>query len=406
VLFLDLDNFKLINDTLGHDAGDSLLRQFADRIRATIRTQRRTRPLSATNAPVIARFGGDEFAVLLLHLEDISEATKIGTRLAEAGQQPYQIVISVKAAESADQIMRNADAAMYESKRKGRQQSSHFSETMQLRLARQVALEDALRATVGTDAFSIDYQPIVDLTTNRMVSVEALLRWSHPLLGDVTPTEFVPIAENSGLILPIGDWVLREACRQFAVWRADAPAQCPNSISVNVSRAHLAQGEGLYSLVKQILKDFDLPPHCLTLEVTEREVMRYPEFSLQTLESIHKLGVKLAMDDFGTGASSLGCLRSYPFDTIKIDRSFLSDLERGQEARSVLNATVALVRSLGMKAVAEGIERETQLKLLKDMGVALGQGYYLGQPRPGATLLREVAKDRASRSEEHSIFLE
>ena len=408
VLFLDLDNFKLVNDTLGHDAGDSLLRQFADRLRATIRTQRHTRPVSATNTPVIARFGGDEFSVLLLHSEDIAEANKIGARLAEASQHAYQIagrevqatasvgiVVCGKAGESAEDIMRNADAAMYEAKRKGPRHSRDFSETMRMRLSRQVSLEDALRASIGTDAFSLHYQPIVDLSTLRVVSAEALLRWSDPALGEVGPTEFVPVAENSGLILPIGDWVLRESCRQFAAWRREAPTRCPDSISVNVSRAHLAQGDGLYALIKELLAEFDLRPSCLLLEVTEREVMRYPDVSLKTLEAIKGLGVRLAMDDFGTGASSLGCLRAYPFDTIKIDRSFLSDLEKGNEAHSLLFATVALVRNLGMTAVAEGIETATQLEILQSMGVALGQGYYLGQPGPAVMLLRDPSRKDA-----------
>ena len=419
VLFLDLDNFKLINDTLGHDAGDSLLRQFADRIRATIRTQQRTRPLSANDTPVIARFGGDEFSILLLNRDDIAHANKLGVRLAEVGHETYQIagrevqstvsvgiVTSTKAGESAEHVMRIADAAMYEAKRKGRQRSNDFSETMQVRLARQVSLEDALRAAVGTDALSLDYQPIVDLATFRVVSAEALLRWRHPILGDVSPSEFVPVAENTGLILPIGDWVLREACRQFAAWRHEAPAHCPESISVNVSRAHLAQGNGLYALIEEILAEFDLPPCSVQLEVTEREVMRYPEFSLRTLESIHALGVKLAMDDFGTGASSLGCLRSYPFDTIKIDRSFLTDLEKGEDARSVLYATAALIRNLGMSAVAEGIERATQLEILQGMSVSMGQGYHLGPPGHADELLcNSIAVDGPRPSATRAMYV-
>jgi len=240
----------------------------------------------------------------------------------------------------------------------------------------------------------------------RVEAVEALLRWSHPQRGFVSPDEFIPLAEQSGLIVQIGDWVLREACRQFAAWRHEGGAQYLETISVNVSRAHLAQGDGLYALIQEILAEFDLPPRCLQLEVTEREVMRYPELSLKTLESIHALGVKLAMDDFGTGASSLGCLRSYPFDTIKIDRSFLTDLEEGRDARSVLYATVALIRNLGMSAVAEGIERTTQLEILRGMGVNMGQGYHLGPPGHANALLRNsIAADGPRSSSTRAMYV-
>ncbi len=397
VLFLDLDRFKLINDTLGHEAGNSLLCAFADRLRSALRVGD-----AGTDRPygnVLARFGGDEFAVLLANLRDADHAVAVARRLLEAAARPYLIdgrevhtsasagiVTSRGVGDGAETLIRNADVAMFEAKRGGKRRCVLFNEAMQVRLTRELAVESALRGALDARQLHLVYQPIVDLDSRRVVSVEALLRWTHPELGVISPSEFIPIAEDSGLIIPIGQWVLEQACRQFMIWREAAPERAPQTISVNVARAQLALGGALVEQIRSVMERCRMPPGSLTLEITEREVVRDPELSLRLLEAIHHLGVKLAMDDFGTGASSLGCLRAYPFDTIKIDRTFLGGLEGDRDVLAVLHATVTLIQNLGKASVAEGIENPTQLAILQSLGCRLGQGYLLGRPADALAL--------------------
>jgi EAL domain-containing protein (putative c-di-GMP-specific phosphodiesterase class I) len=222
-----------------------------------------------------------------------------------------------------------------------------------------------------------------------MRSVEALLRWRHPELGAVSPAEFIPIAEDSGLIVPIGEWVLRQACRQWVDWQQEAPDAAPATMSVNLSRVQMALGDRLLALVAQVLQEVGMPAHCLQLEVTEREVMREPGAVIGLMHGLHALGVRLAMDDFGTGASSLACLRDYPFDAIKIDKSFIDDLSGPMLA--VVQATVSVIEKLGMASVAEGIEREQQAGVLRTLGCRYGQGYLYARPLPAGQLLGAVA---------------
>ncbi len=397
VLFLDLDRFKLINDTLGHEAGNSLLRAFAERLRSVLRVGDIGDDRPSVN--VLARFGGDEFAVLLANLRDAEHAVAVGQRLLEAGARPYRIdgrdvhssasagiVVSRGAGDGAETLIRNADVAMYEAKRAGKRRCVLFNEAMQIRLTRELAIESALRGALDARQLHLVYQPIVDLDSRRVVSAEALLRWTHPELGVISPSEFIPIAEDSGLIIPIGQWVLEQACRQFMIWRGAAPERAPQTISVNVARAQLALGGALIEQIRGVMERCRMPPGTLQVEITEREVMRDPDLSLRLLEAIHRLGVKLAMDDFGTGASSLGCLRAYPFDTIKIDRTFLGGLEGERDVLAVLHATVTLIQNLGKASVAEGIENPTQLAILQSLGCRLGQGYLLGRPADALSL--------------------
>ncbi len=396
VLLLDLDRFKLINHTLGHESGDLLLRAFAQRLRSTLRDQGAGDERSPRS--LAARFGGDEFAVLLTNLSDAADAVAVGQRLLAAGARPYRIaghdvhssasagiVTSRGAGEGAETLIRNADVAMHEAKRAGKRRCVLFNDAMQSRLTRELSIENALRAAVGTEQLHLVYQPIVDLESRRVVSAEALLRWTHPELGAISPSEFIPIAEDSGLIIPIGQWVLEAACRQFMSWREAAPQRAPQTISVNVARAQLALGGALVEQVRDVMERCRVPRESLQMEITEREVMRDPELSLRLLEAIHALGVKLAMDDFGTGASSLGCLRAYPFDTIKIDRTFLGGLEAGRDVLAVLHSTVTLIQNLGKSSVAEGIENPAQVAILQSLGCRFGQGYLLGRPTaPGS----------------------
>jgi diguanylate cyclase (GGDEF)-like protein/PAS domain S-box-containing protein len=398
VLFLDFDHFKLINDALGHEAGDELLRQIAARLRASLRTSVTTGDDGA--GTLICRFGGDEFLVLLSGLHVSTDANRIAERLLNALAPAYSIhgrdvhstasigiVTSEQRIESAEAVVRNADVAMYEAKRSGRACSVVFNEAMHTRLTRQVTIESGLRKALGTAQLSLVYQPIVELDTGAMVSAEALLRWNHPTLGPVSPAEFIPVAEDCGLIVALGQWVLQEACRALVAWRRQDPGGAPATVSVNISRAELALGKRLLARVRETLQTTGLPAHCLQLEVTEREVMRDPAASLELMRELQAIGVHMAMDDFGTGTSSLACLRDYPFDTIKVDRSFVSDLVASPDVLAVIHATITLVENLGKAGVAEGVENESQVAILQSLGCRYAQGYYFSRPVSADKLL-------------------
>jgi diguanylate cyclase (GGDEF)-like protein len=398
VFFLDFDRFKLINDTLGHSAGDELLRQIAVRLRNTLRTSDTIGSDSSGN--VIARFGGDEFLLLINDLTAHSDAKVVAQRLLEALAPAYTIfgselrstasvgiVTSDQRLVNAEDILRNADVAMYEAKRAGRACSVIFNEAMHTRLARHVAIEANLHKALESSELSLLYQPIVDLKSGRVVCAEALLRWDHPQLGQVAPAEFIPIAEDSGLMVPLGRWALGEACKAFAKWRQTDPQHAPRMVSVNLSRAELALGSQLIERTLNILESADLSPQCLQLEVTEREVMRNPEISLAVMRELRRVGITLAMDDFGTGTSSLRFLQEYPFDVIKIDRSFVKDLANGSNVMAVVHATVGLIANLGMTSLAEGVEEPSQLMILESLGCRYAQGSLFSKPVPADRFL-------------------
>jgi EAL domain-containing protein (putative c-di-GMP-specific phosphodiesterase class I) len=290
------------------------------------------------------------------------------------------IVTADQCMDSAEAVVRNADVAMYEAKHAGRACHVLFDEAMHVRLTRRIAIEDGLRRALGTDQFTLVYQPVVSLESGRTVAVEALLRWNHPTMGVVSPTEFIPVAEESGLIVAIGEWVLQQACQMLAQWRAVNPDRAPLVVSVNVSRAELALGDRLMTRVSDVLVSTGLPASCLQLEVTEREVMREPDASQQLMMALRGLGVRLAMDDFGTGTSSLACLRDYPFDVIKIDRSFLRDITTRPDVMALVHATLLLIENLGRETVAEGVENAEQVAALQSLGCRYAQGYYFARP--------------------------
>jgi diguanylate cyclase (GGDEF)-like protein/PAS domain S-box-containing protein len=403
VLFLDFDHFKLTNDTLGHEAGDELLRQIAARLRGALRAADAMGEEPGGN--VVARFGGDEFIILINDLHVGADAGKVAERLLNALARVYcvggrdvhstasiGIVTSEQCVESAEAVIRNADVAMYEAKRSGRACSVIFNEAMHTRLTRHVTIESGLRKALGTSQLSLVYQPIVELDSGCMVSAEALLRWEHPLLGPVSPAEFIPVAEESGLIVPLGDWVLQESCRQLVAWRQQDPERAPQTISVNVSRAELALGTRLLERIRETLARTGLPPQCLQLEVTEREVMQNPAATRALMGELRAIGVRLSMDDFGTGTSSLACLRDYPFDTIKIDRSFVSDLTADRDVLAVIHATITLVENLEMTSVAEGVESAEQVAILQSLGCRYAQGYYFSRPVAAERLLGAIGR--------------
>jgi EAL domain-containing protein (putative c-di-GMP-specific phosphodiesterase class I) len=263
---------------------------------------------------------------------------------------------------------------------------------MRTRLTRHVTIESHLRKALGTNEISLVYQPIVELETGQMSSVEALARWQHPVLGQVSPSEFIPVAEESGLIAPLGQWVLQESCRALAAWRRESPARAPQSISINISRAELALGDRLLARVEAALEETGLPAACLQLEVTEREVMRDPHATLRLMHALRDMGVRLAMDDFGTGTSSLGCLREYPFDVIKIDRSFVHDISGNADVLAVIHATITLVENLGKMSVAEGVEKRDQVAVLQSLGCHYAQGYFFSRPLSEQQMLGFMAE--------------
>jgi diguanylate cyclase (GGDEF)-like protein len=403
LMFLDFDHFKLVNDTLGHEAGDELLRQIADRLEN--HECGRDRQSAIDDSTVVGRFGGDEFLLLFNHLPDLHGAERLAERLLAALEPTYEIrntevkssasigiVTSGRCLATAEDMIRNADVAMFEAKRAGRACWVMFNDSMRERLDRHVAIENGLRRAIGTHEMYLLYQPIVDLATGRMASAEALVRWNHPTLGNVSPAEFIPIAEeNPDLIIALGRWAQVEACRAFSEWLRVDPAKAPATISVNLSRAELARGPLLLDRIRSMLAREGFPADRLQLEVTEREVMRDPTGARAVLEELRTLGVRLAMDDFGTGTSSLALLREFPFDTIKIDRSFVKDVAHRPDVLAVIHATIGLVENLGMVSVAEGVEDSAQAAILQSLGCRMAQGYLFSGPVAEATLLETAS---------------
>jgi len=407
VLFLDFDRFKLVNDALGHETGDGLLCEIAKRLSGSLRQAELG--LDTPDGALVARFGGDEFLVLVNQLENPAAAQLIADRLLASLSRTYSvggrdvystasigIVTSELCLESAEAVVRNADVAMYEAKRSGRACAVMFDEAMRAQLTRFVTIDSCLRKALGTPELSLVFQPVVALESLRVESVEALLRWRHPQLGEVSPAEFIPIAEESGLIASLGQWVLQEACEALAAWRARDPQGAPRIISVNISRAELAQGERLLERVRNTLLCTGLPAGCLRLEVTERDVMRDPPTTRKLMLALRELGVELAMDDFGTGTSSLGCLRDYPFDVIKIDRSFVSDLTTSPEVLAMIHAAITLVHNLGRTSVAEGVENSQQVAILQSLGCQHAQGYYFSRPMTRQEMLLKAPATAAA----------
>jgi diguanylate cyclase (GGDEF)-like protein/PAS domain S-box-containing protein len=397
VLFMDFDRFKLINDTLGHDAGDELLVAMGQRLSAVLDG---LGPDALAAGTMAARFGGDEFVFVAAGIEGPREAQNIADRLQVALSRPYVvkgndiqssvsigIALASRATLAPHELMRNADIAMYEAKRRGRNTSVVFDQAMHERVSRAVKVEAGLRHAVKRRELSLLYQPIVDLETGHASSVEALLRWQHPQLGAIGPEEFIPIAEESGQIIAIGEWVLREACQQWAAWRTQDAVRAPASVSVNLSRVQMALGNRLLLVVRAALAEAGMPASALQVEITEREVMKDPKGARELMLGLSALGVRLAMDDFGSGNSSLGCLRDFPFHTIKIDKAFVTGLSRDPHVLAVAHATVHVIENLGMVSVAEGVEDPAEMAILQSMGCRFGQGWLFARPTPADKLL-------------------
>ncbi len=392
VLFLDVDRFKVVNDSLGHETGDRLLVEIAERLRASVRSS----DVSAriVRSSVVARFGGDEFAVLLENLRNPSDVATVAERIVAQFASRFDIQghiifatvsIGIALGDSGDtskDLLRNADTAMYYAKTRGKARFEIFDEGMRDRAMARMDLESDLRKAIEADQFLVFYQPEVSLATGRVVGYEALVRWDHPRRGIVMPGEFLPVAEETGLIVPLGRWVMREACRQMAEWHRKFPQQPPLTISVNASSRELTDTD-MVPNVARILRDTGLDPGCLRVEVTESSIVENQDLTASTLRRLQETGVSLEIDDFGTGYSSLSRLHEYPFSTVKIDRSFVKDLETDPESLHLVETIMRLAQGLGLGVVAEGIETAEQLAKLTSLGCGYGQGYYFSRPVDG-----------------------
>lgn len=401
VLFLDLDNFKRINDTFGHGIGDMLLREIAARLSNAVYPAQQHR--TEIEAPLVSRFGGDEFTVLLPRIGRIKDAQKMARVLLETighsidlAGQPVVITPSIGIAifphhgDDVDSLMKNVDAAMYYVKQAGKNSYELFVKSMNVAAKRRLELESNLRNAIHNNELTLHYQPQVELQSGQIVGVEALLRWHSPSLGAVSPVEFIPIAEETGLISEIGEWVLRQACTQARQWQQQGLSDI--RIAVNLSVRQFAR-QNLDTLVSQVLKDSGLPVHCLELEITENMLMDDVEGAEATLHRLKALGVCLAIDDFGTGYSSLSYLKRFPIDRLKIDRSFITHVTTDHGDASVAQAIVAVAHNLGLSVTAEGVEEASQLAFLKQLRCEEVQGFYFSKPLP-AQQLADLLRDR------------
>jgi len=381
LLFFDLDRFKEINDSLGHTIGDQLLKAVAERIRGCTR-----------EADSLARFGGDEFTLLIDQITTIDDAAVVGRKIIEALKVPFRVserelFISTSIGigiypddgDDTNTLIRNADTAMYRAKEQGRDNYQLYAPAMNEQAVQRLALEQLLRKALSQNELVVFYQPLVDGDEHRVTSTEALIRWNHPELGLLAPAHFIAAAEASGLILPIGTWVLQTACAQTKVWQEKYGALF--GISVNLSARQFQQAD-LVDQVRAALEKSGLDPQCLELEITESNAMQNAENSIRMLRDLKNLGVRISMDDFGTGYSSLSYLKRFPIDTLKLDQSFVRDLHIDEDDRAIAEAVIAMAHSLKLKVVAEGVETQDQLTFLKQQGCDRMQGYFFSRPVP------------------------
>jgi len=387
LLFLDLDGFKHINDSLGHPVGDKLLQSIAGRLADCVR-----------DCDTVSRQGGDEFVVLLSEIEHADDAVVIATRMLKAVAIPHSVLehelhvtasigVSVHPDDGpdAETLIKNADTAMYQAKENGRQNFRFFKPSMNVRAVERQSIEEGLRRALEREEFSLHYQPKIDLRTGTITGAEALLRWTHPTRGLVSPAQFIPVAEDCGLILPIGNWVLRAACEQAREWRDAGLRRTP--VAVNVSAVEFWD-HGFLDGVFAILADTGLDPRLLELELTESVLMRRADSAATILRTLRERGVQVALDDFGTGYSSLSYLRKFPIDSLKIDQSFVREISEAGGGSTIVDAVIKMAHSLRLRVVAEGVEEPAELSFLREHHCDEAQGYYFSRPVPADQLVR------------------
>ena len=379
ILFLDLDRFKKINDTLGHVIGDLLLQAVSERLKVCLRS-----------GDTIARWGGDEFTVLLPRISSVEEVTNICQRIIKALQIPFSIkehelyisttigvTLYPQDGSDSETLLRNADAALHRTKEQGRNNYRFYSPTINFHASVLLKIENHLHNALEHQELLLHYQPQINIKTRKILGLEALLRWQHPKLGLVPPDKFIPLAEETGLIVPIGEWVIETACNQSKQWQlAGLP---PTRISVNISPRQFQQSD-IVKTVSRILQKTELEPHLLALEITETTIMQNVELACQALKEFQKMGVKISMDDFGTGYSSLGYLKKFPFNSIKIDQSFVRAIKQQADDIAIISAVIALGHGLNLQVIAEGVETNQQLNLLQSLKCEDMQGYLFSPP--------------------------
>jgi diguanylate cyclase (GGDEF)-like protein/PAS domain S-box-containing protein len=394
VLFLDLDDFKKINDSLGHDTGDKLLVEAASRLRDVVRS-----------GDTVGRLGGDEFIILLGGLANPTDASPVVENLLELFRDSFRVdgrelmlTASVGVAvypddgDTPSELLRNADSAMYHSKDQGRNTYFYFTDAMNRDVSRRLMIEEQMHGALDRGEFRLCYQPQVDIPSRSITSVEALLRWNNPALGEISPEEFIPIAEQTGLIVPIGRYVLTQALAMAATWQRKQ--ETPLSMAVNLSPRQFRDPD-LAAFVERSLIESGISSNCMELEITEGVLMSGHSYIDRALHDLSAMGVSIAMDDFGTGYSSLSYLRSYPFDVLKIDRSFINDITVDKADLELVTAAIAMAHGLGLKVVAEGVETEEQLEILAALGCDLAQGFLFSRPEPTEAITRMLEADHS-----------
>lgn len=394
VLFLDLDRFKIVNDSLGHAAGDELLKQIARRLELSTRT-----------GDLTARLGGDEFVILLNELADVGESVIVAERVLEELKPAFNlgghkifisasigIALSSAGYMRSEDMLRDADIAMYRAKANGKAQYQIFDQQMHEQAAIRLTLETEMRYALENKEFEVHYQPIIDLGNETLKGFESLVRWRHPERGLILPLEFIPTAEENGLILPLGAWILHESCRQMTYWKMQNPALAHLTMSINLSTKQFSQAD-LADRIITTLEETGLDPACLRLEITESELMENQEAAKKMMNRLHELGVGWSLDDFGTGYSSLSYLHYLPVNFLKIDRSFIGQMTESKEKYEIVRTIIKLAESLNMKVIAEGIENIEQLEELKKLGCKFGQGYYFCKPMMAEDVEKIILKN-------------